>query len=177
MERLSGWYAPAYLRLSGFTHYWGLQSEWQIAAEAQSSKKRCVVLSWISIIVRRERNARKLPDLWQAVAQDRGPFNYFGVTDTSRRCTALRGVHRWYQLAQSPRRDAVSLRRVTVYFIDTLCPDQVAGCGHPMWLTVRVKGSCGNPHAGFCEDRPSQYIVEYVHSRTERLEKRGIKQT
>ena len=35
--------------------------------------------------LRRERNARKLPDLWQAVVGKlRGHLNYFGVTDNSR---------------------------------------------------------------------------------------------
>jgi RNA-directed DNA polymerase len=34
--------------------------------------------------LRQERNARKLPDLWQAVSRKmRGHFNYFGVTDNS----------------------------------------------------------------------------------------------
>jgi hypothetical protein len=35
--------------------------------------------------LRQERPARKLPDLWQAIARKmRGHFNYFGVTDNSR---------------------------------------------------------------------------------------------
>ena len=34
--------------------------------------------------LRQERNARKLPDLWQAISRKmRGHFNYFGVTDNS----------------------------------------------------------------------------------------------
>jgi hypothetical protein len=35
--------------------------------------------------LRQERNARKLPQLWQAIGSKmRGHFNYFGVTDNSR---------------------------------------------------------------------------------------------
>jgi len=35
--------------------------------------------------LRQEHSARKLPDLWQALARKmRGHFNYFGVTDNSR---------------------------------------------------------------------------------------------
>jgi RNA-directed DNA polymerase len=35
--------------------------------------------------LRQERNVRKLPDLWQAIARKMpGHFNYFGVTDNSR---------------------------------------------------------------------------------------------
>jgi RNA-directed DNA polymerase len=39
----------------------------------------------INTWLRQERNARKLPDLWQAVAgKIRGHLNSFGVTDNSR---------------------------------------------------------------------------------------------
>ena len=51
----------------------------------KTSKKRLRrALVEINHWLRQERNARKLPDLWQAVARKmRGHFNYFGVTDNS----------------------------------------------------------------------------------------------
>ena len=50
----------------------------------------------INYWLRTERNARKLPDLWRAVAGKlRGHFNYFGVTDNSRALTRFEhAVHR-----------------------------------------------------------------------------------
>jgi RNA-directed DNA polymerase len=51
----------------------------------KTSKKRLRrVLAAINQWLRQERNERKLPDLWQAVARKmRGHFNDFGVTDNS----------------------------------------------------------------------------------------------
>lgn len=52
----------------------------------KTSKKRLrralvALKQWL----RQERNARKLPQLWQMVSSKmRGHFNYFGVTDNSR---------------------------------------------------------------------------------------------
>jgi hypothetical protein len=52
----------------------------------KTSKKRFRrALVAINQWLRRERNARKLPEIWQAIGQKlRGHFNYFGVTDNSR---------------------------------------------------------------------------------------------
>jgi len=42
--------------------------------------------------LRQERNARKLPEIWQAIGQKlRGHFNYFGSPTTVVRYTALNG--------------------------------------------------------------------------------------
>src|SRR5918996_6351610 len=70
----------------GFTHDWGRSRSGKARLKRKTSKKRrrraVVELNqWL----RQERSARKLPDLWQAIAQKmRGHFNYFGVTDNSR---------------------------------------------------------------------------------------------
>ena len=69
----------------GFTHYWGRSRTGKARLKRKTSKKRLrravvEITHWL----RQERNARKLPDLWQAVSRKmRGHFNYFGVTDNS----------------------------------------------------------------------------------------------
>jgi RNA-directed DNA polymerase len=70
----------------GFTHYWGRSRTGKVRLKRKTSKKRLRrALVEINQWLRQERNARKLPDLWQAVARKmRGHFNYFGVTDNSR---------------------------------------------------------------------------------------------
>jgi group II intron reverse transcriptase/maturase len=70
----------------GFTHYWGRSRTGKARLKRKTSKKRLRrALVAINVWLRQERNARKLPDLWQAVSRKRrGHFNYFGVTDNSR---------------------------------------------------------------------------------------------
>jgi hypothetical protein len=70
----------------GFTHYWGRSRTGKVRLKRKTSKKRLRrALVEINQWLRQERNARKLPDLWQAVARKmRGHFNSFGVTDNSR---------------------------------------------------------------------------------------------
>jgi hypothetical protein len=77
---------PATLDVLGFTHYGGRSRTGKVRVKRKTSKKRLRrALAAISAWLRQERNARKLPDLWQAVASKmRGHFNYFGVTDNSR---------------------------------------------------------------------------------------------
>jgi group II intron reverse transcriptase/maturase len=69
----------------GFTHYWGRSRTGKARLKRKTSKKRLRrALVEINHWLRQERNARKLPDLWQAVSRKmRGHFNYFGVTDNS----------------------------------------------------------------------------------------------
>jgi RNA-directed DNA polymerase len=70
----------------GFTHYWGKSRNGKARLKRKTSKKRfrraLVILNqWLH----QNRNAQKLPHLWQAIGQKlRGHFNYFGVTDNSR---------------------------------------------------------------------------------------------
>jgi RNA-directed DNA polymerase len=70
----------------GFTHYWGRSRTGKARLKRKTSKKRLRrALVEINRWLRQERNARKLPDLWQAIGRKmRGHFNYFGVTDNSR---------------------------------------------------------------------------------------------
>jgi hypothetical protein len=70
----------------GFTHYWGRSRTGKARLKHKTSKKRLRrALVEINQWLRQEHNARKLPDLWQAMARKmRGHFNYFGVTDNSR---------------------------------------------------------------------------------------------
>jgi group II intron reverse transcriptase/maturase len=76
----------ATLDFLGFTHYWGRSRTGKVRVKRKTSKKRLRrALGAINQWLRHERNARKLPDLWQAVSHKlRGHFNYFGVTDNSR---------------------------------------------------------------------------------------------
>jgi hypothetical protein len=77
---------PATFDSLGFTHYWGRSRAGKVRVKRKTSKK-CLRRALVAINgwLRRERNARQLPDLWQAVARKmRGHFNYFGVTDNSR---------------------------------------------------------------------------------------------
>lgn len=69
----------------GFTHYWGRSRTGKARLKRKTSKKRLRrALVEINAWLRQERNARKLPDLWQAVAgKIRGHLTYFGVTDNS----------------------------------------------------------------------------------------------
>lgn len=70
----------------GFTHYWGRSRSGKARLKRKTSKKRLRrALLDLNQWLRRERNARPLPDLWRAVSHKmRGHFNYFGVTDNSR---------------------------------------------------------------------------------------------
>lgn len=70
----------------GFTHSWGRSRTGKARLKRKTSKKRLRrALVEINTWLRQERNARKLPDLWQAVAgKIRGHLSYFGVTDNSR---------------------------------------------------------------------------------------------
>jgi hypothetical protein len=76
---------PATFDSLGFTPYWGRSRTGKARLKRKTSKKRLRrALVEINPWLRRERNARKLPDLWQATARKmRGHFNYFGVTDNS----------------------------------------------------------------------------------------------
>ena len=69
----------------GFTHYWGRSRIGKARLKRKTSKKRLRrALVEINAWLRQARNARKLPDLWQAVAgKIRGHLTYFGVTDNS----------------------------------------------------------------------------------------------
>ena len=81
----------------GFTHYWGRSRTGKVRLKRKTSKKRLRrALVEINQWLRQERNARKLPDLWQAIARKmRGHFNYFGVTDNSHSVKQFkRGVSR-----------------------------------------------------------------------------------
>ncbi|HSF33594.1 MAG TPA: group II intron maturase-specific domain-containing protein [Candidatus Tectomicrobia bacterium] len=80
----------------GFTHYWGRSRSGKARLKRKTSKKRLRrALGELNQWLRQERSARKLPDLWQAIAQKmRGHFNYFGVTDNSRALYLFEGkVH------------------------------------------------------------------------------------
>jgi group II intron reverse transcriptase/maturase len=70
----------------GFTHSWGRSRNGLVRVKRKTSKKRLRrALRDLTQWLRQERPARKLPDLWQAIARKmRGHFNYFGVTDNSR---------------------------------------------------------------------------------------------
>lgn len=70
----------------GFTPYGGRRRTGKARLKRKTSKKRVRrALVEINPWLRQERNARKLPALWQAVAgKIRGQLNYFGVTDNSR---------------------------------------------------------------------------------------------
>jgi hypothetical protein len=81
----------------GFTHYWGLSQRGLVRLKRKTAKQRLrralvATNQWL----RQERNARRLPELWQAVARKmRGHFNYFGVTDHSRALSQFEGeVHK-----------------------------------------------------------------------------------
>jgi len=83
---LKGRQRPATFDYLGFTHYWGRSRTGKVRLKRKTSKKRLRrSLVAINHWLRRERNAHKLPDLWQAIGRKmRGHFNYFGVTDNSR---------------------------------------------------------------------------------------------
>ena len=88
---------PATFDYLGFTHYWGRSRAGKVRLKRKTSKKRLRrALVEINQWLRRERNARKLPDLWQAVARKvRGHLNSFGVTDNSHALKQFRrAVHR-----------------------------------------------------------------------------------
>ncbi len=76
---------PATFDYLGFTHYWGRSRTGKVRLKRKTSKKRLRrALVEINQWLRQERNTRKLPDLWQAIARKMwGHFNYFGVTDNS----------------------------------------------------------------------------------------------
>ena len=70
----------------GFPRYWGRSRNGRVRVKRKTSKKRFRrALADLNQWLRQEHSARKLPDLWQALARKmRGHFNYFGVTDNSR---------------------------------------------------------------------------------------------
>jgi RNA-directed DNA polymerase len=70
----------------GFTHSWGRSRNGRVRVKRKTSKKRLRrALRDLTQWLRQERHARKLPDLWQAMARKmRGHCNSFGVTDNSR---------------------------------------------------------------------------------------------
>jgi group II intron reverse transcriptase/maturase len=76
---------PPTLDFLGFTHDWGRSRRGLVRLKRKTSKKRLRrALVAINRWRRQERNQRKLPDLWQAMARKmRGHFNDFGVTDNS----------------------------------------------------------------------------------------------
>jgi hypothetical protein len=80
----------------GFTHSGGQSRTGTVRLKRQTAKKRLRrALVEINQWLRQERNAGKLPALWQAVARKmRGHFNYFGVTDNSRALWQFREVVR-----------------------------------------------------------------------------------
>lgn len=67
----------------GFTHYWGKSRNGKARLKRKTSKKRFRrALVTLNQWLQQNRNAHKLPQLWQAIGQKlRGHFNYFGVTD------------------------------------------------------------------------------------------------
>lgn len=69
----------------GLTHSWGRSRTGKARLKRKTSKKRLRrALVSINQWLRQERNARKLPEIWQAIGRKlRGHFNYFGVTDNS----------------------------------------------------------------------------------------------
>jgi RNA-directed DNA polymerase len=69
----------------GFTHYWGRSRTGKARLKRKTSTKRLRrALVEINAWLRQERNTRKRPDLWQAVAgKIRGHLTSFGVTDNS----------------------------------------------------------------------------------------------
>jgi hypothetical protein len=77
---------PATFDYLGFTHYWGRSRTGKTRLKRKTSRKRLRrALVEINQWLRRERSARKLPDLWRAIAgKIRGHLNYFGVTDNTR---------------------------------------------------------------------------------------------
>ena len=70
----------------GFTHYWGRSRTGKVRLKRTTAKKRLRrAVVEINQGLRQDRNAGKLPELWQAVARKmRGHCNYFGVTDNRR---------------------------------------------------------------------------------------------
>jgi group II intron reverse transcriptase/maturase len=70
----------------GFTHYWGKSRNGKARLKRKTSKKRFRrALVTLNQWLHQNRNAQKLPHLWQAIGQKlRGHFNYFGVTDNGR---------------------------------------------------------------------------------------------
>jgi RNA-directed DNA polymerase len=85
-QALETGHRPATVDYLGFTHYWGRSRNGLVRVKRKTSKKRLRrALRDLTQWLRQERQARKLPDLWQAIARKmRGHFNYFGVTDNSR---------------------------------------------------------------------------------------------
>ena len=80
----------------GLTHYWGKSRSGKARLKRKTSKKRFRrALVTINQWLRQERNAHKLPVLWQRIGlKMRGHFNYFEVTDNSRALYSFeRAVH------------------------------------------------------------------------------------
>jgi hypothetical protein len=88
---------PATFDYLGFTHYLGRSRRGKVRLKRKTAKKRLRrALVEINHWLRQERSARKLPDLWQAVAgKVHGHLHYFGVTDNSHALKQFRmGVRR-----------------------------------------------------------------------------------
>jgi RNA-directed DNA polymerase len=81
----------------GFTHSWGRSRHGLVRVKRKTSKKRLRrALRDLTPWRRQERHARKLPDLWQAMARKRrGHCHSFGVPDNSRALYRFeRAVHK-----------------------------------------------------------------------------------
>ena len=81
----------------GFTHFWGKSQQGRGPLKRKTAKGRLRrVLAAINYWLRTERSARKLLDLWRAIAGKlRGHFNYFGETENSPALTRFEhAVHR-----------------------------------------------------------------------------------
>jgi hypothetical protein len=81
----------------GFTPSWGRSRNGLVRVTGKPSKKRLRrALRDLTQGLRQERKARKLPDLWPAMARKmRGHCNYFGVTDNRRALYRFeRAVHK-----------------------------------------------------------------------------------
>lgn len=106
----------------GLTHYWGKSRNGKARLKRKTSKKRFRrALVAINQWLHQERNAQKLPVLWQAIGRKmRGHFNYFGVTDNSRALWRFeRAVHhllfRW--LNQRSQRRSFTWERFRCYLV------------------------------------------------------------
>jgi len=110
------------------------------------------ILQWL----RQERNAHKLPVLWQAMGRKlRGHFNYFGVTDNSR---ALYSFERAVQkllfkwLNRRSQQPSFTWETFRCYLARKVSQSQVAWY-HAIRFGKRSneEACAGKPQAGFCE--------------------------
>lgn len=80
----------------GVTHDWGQSRSGKARLKRKPANKRLRrAVVELNQWLRQERNVRKRPDLWHAIARKmQGPFNYVGVTDNSRALDLFEGkVH------------------------------------------------------------------------------------